>query len=102
IRYAFYTIQQRWDCKAYVTLPIQRAAGNWKHIEVLYTALEEMAIAYGLEVIDGRKGGIITDFEKKGEGGRDLRDGLHPKNQEAREKIAKTVVAKMQSTLTDL
>src|SRR5690606_4781733 len=34
IRYAFYTIRQRWDCKAYVILPIQRAAWNWKHVEV--------------------------------------------------------------------
>ncbi len=102
IRYAFYTIQQRWNCKAYIILPIQRAAWNWKHIEVLYTALEEMAIAYGFEVIDGRKCGIIADFEKKGEEGRDLKDGLHPKNLAAKEKIAKMVVAKIKETLVDL
>ena len=102
IRYAFYTIQQRWNCKAYIILPIQRAAWNWKHIEVLYTALEEMAIAYGFEVIDGRKCGIITDFEKKGEEGRDLRDGLHPKNMAAKEKIAKMVVAKIRETFVDI
>ena len=102
IRYAFYTIRQRWDCKTYVMLPIQRAAWNWKHIEVLYDALEEMAIAYGFEVIDGRKCGIVSDFETKGKEGRDLRDGLHPKDGAAKEKIAKMVVAKVRQTFVDL
>lgn len=102
IRYAFYTIRKRWDCQVYVMLPIQRAAWNWKHVEELYIALEEMAIAYGFEIIDGRRCGIVTDFERKGEEGRDLKDGLHPKNQVAKEKIAKMVVAKIRSTLIDL
>jgi len=101
IRYAFYTIRQRWDCKAYVMLPIQRAAWNWKHIEVLYTALEEMAIAYGFEVIDGRRCGIVSDFETKGKEGRDLRDGPHPKDGAAKEKIAKRIVAKVRQTCID-
>jgi lysophospholipase L1-like esterase len=102
IRYAFYTIQEKWNCKCYIVLPIQRAGWNWKQLTTLYSALEEMATMYAFEVIDGRKCGILSEFEKDKAEGRDLRDGLHPKGDEAHKKIAKMVVASLRSTVIDI
>lgn len=97
IRYAFHTIRQRWDGMCYVLLPIQRAKWRWKQVDVLYQALEEMALSYGFELIDGRKCGIVSDFEQSGKEGRDLRDGLHP-NDQGHRKIARLVATTIKNT----
>jgi hypothetical protein len=102
IRFAFYTIQNNWDCKCYVVLPIQRASYNYQRIDELYLALTELAIGYGFEIIDGRKSGIVFDFEASGAEGRDLIDGLHPKDDEAKGKLAKIVVSSLRNTFTDI
>lgn len=102
IRYAFHTIQDRWNCPCYIVMPIQRAAWNYQHVEVLYTALEEMSIQYGFETIDTRRCGIVTDFEIVGGSGRDLIDGLHPEDDAAKGKIARMIVSAIRNSFTDV
>lgn len=80
-RWSIETMMQEYpDCRFFLCTPIQTGSKehnelNEKKIEIL----KEICKAYNVQVIDCySESGIIQQFEKWGEKGRYLRDGLHP------------------------
>lgn len=98
LRKNFYTISQAYpNAKLFACLPLQRADTETSARQPLLDLIRKMAGRYGLTVIDcHNETGIVKDFEIWNASGRDLVDGLHPKNT-GQIKQAKTIASKIKA-----
>lgn len=98
LRKNLYNISQAYpNAKLFSCLPLQRADAETSTRQPLLDLIRKMSGRYGFTVIDcHNETGIVKDFEIWNASGRDLVDGLHPKNT-GQIKQAKTISAKIKS-----
>ena len=107
IRWVFWTLQTKYpNAMFYAVTPIQRANSETEHLMPLYDAIKKMAARYNFIIIDATaESGIVQDFEKSGQNGRYLHDGLHPYNVEpfmGDKLIARCICSKVLATYIDV
>ncbi len=80
MRWCFWKLAEGFpNAKIFAVLPLQRADFESEDRQPLLDLIRKMAERYGIVVIDAHhQSGIVKDFEKVNQPGRDLLDGLHP------------------------